>query len=531
MSTETFIDELKRKLARGRIDRRQFMANAVAAGMTVTAASAFATRTEAATPKRGGILRIGHAHGATSDTLDPGLFENGFQTSMTFGFNGYLTEVGSDGSLQPSVAESWEGSSDASSWTLQIRRGVEFHNGKSLTAKDVIASLNHHRGEDSTSAAKPLVAGITDIRAEGDHTVRIDLEGGNADFPYILTDYHLAILPEVDGEMDWKSGIGCGAYRLDHYEPGVSAELSRYENHWNDSVGFLDGAQMMTLIDPNARTAALVSGDVDIIDRVDLKTAGLLGRKPGLTLVQTNGTQHYTFPMRTDMAPYDNVDVRRGLKHCFNRQELVDKILFGYGTVGNDIPLAGWQRFYNDELEQRSYDPDKARFYFKRAGITPEFDLSAADAAFAGALDAAALVQNSAMEAGVRINIVREPSDGYWSDVWMTKPWCACYWGGRLTADMMFSTAYACGVSWNDTYWCSERFDKLLVEARAELDEDKRRAMYYEMQEILWDEGGVVIPIFAAYVAAVNDSVGMPEQRASNWDLDGDRWMERWWKA
>lgn len=531
MSKETFIKDLKNKLTTGQIDRRQFMTNALAAGVAVGTATAFADKVEAATPTKGGTISLGMGHGATSDTLDPGIYENGFQLAMTYSFNGYLTEVGPDGNLAPSLAESWEGSNGAATWVFKLRKGLEFHNGRSVTTNDVIASLNHHRGEDSTSGVKPLVATVTDMIAEDDHTLRVELEGGNADFPFILQDYHFTIQPaNEDGTLDWQSGIGCGAMTLDSYNAGISAELSRFGNHFRDIN--LDGAQILSLIDPNARTAAIVSGDVDLIDRVDLKTAGLLGRKPGVNILQTNGTQHYTFPMRTDSAPYDNADIRRGLKHVFDRQELVDKILFGYGAVGNDIPLSPAQAQYNSNLEQRSYDPDKAKFYFKKAGVdSMTFDLSAADAAFSGAVDAAVLIQNSAKAAGIDINVIREPNDGYWGDVWMNKAWCACYWGGRPTADLMFSTAYQGGVSWNDTFWANARFDELLVAARGELDAGKRQGMYDEMQEILWDDGGVVIPMFASYVAAHNDSIMMPEQRSSNWDLDGNRWAERWWKA
>ena len=124
--------------------------------------------------------------------------------------------------------------------------------------------------------------------------------------------------------------------------------------------------------------------------------------------------------------------------------------------------------------------------------------------------------------------MVREPNDGYWSNVWMQKPWCMCYWGGRPTEDWMFSTAYASKVPWNDTYWEHERFNKLLVEARAELDETKRRAMYVEMQQIVRDEGGVVVPMFNNYVMGLSKKV-QHEQMGSNWSLDGFRSVERWW--
>jgi len=530
--TQDLPENLKSALLRGTLDRRQFMTHAIAAGVTVTAASAFADKVEAATPKKGGALTVGLAHGATSDTLDPGLYENNFTTSLSFGFNGYLTEVGPDGSLQPSIAESWEATADAATWTFKLRKGVEFHDGRPVTAQDVVTSLNHHRGEDSTSAAKPLFSSVTDIKAEGKDTVVVSLSGGNADFPFYMIDYHVVIQPDKDGKMDWQPGVGCGAYKLDHYDAGVSAELSRNENHWTDAVGHFDHVQILSLIDTNARTSAIVSGDVDVIDRIDLKTAGLLGRKSGVTIHNVAGTQQYTFPMRTDTSPYDDVNVRRAIKHSVNRQELVDKVLFGYGVVGNDHPIGPGMPFRNDDLPQTPYDPDKAKHFLKKAGYSSlKLQLSAADAAFAGAVDAAVLIQNSAKASGLDIEVVREPNDGYWGDVWLNKPWCACYWGGRPVADMILSTAYAAEAPWNDSFWKHDRFNELLVAARAELDQERRRRMYYEIQTIINDEGGVLIPMFASYVFATSDKVGVPEKMASNWDMDGARWMERWWKV
>lgn len=157
--------------------------------------------------------------------------------------------------------------------------------------------------------------------------------------------------------------------------------------------------------------------------------------------------------------------------------------------------------------------------------------MSVSDAAFAGAIDAGVLYQNSAAKCGIEINVIREPSDGYWSDVWMQKGWCGSYWGGRPVEDLMFSTAYQTGVAWNEAFWSNARFDELLIAARAELDQEKRREMYWEMQDILANDCSTIIPMFASYVFATNDSVGHPEAFATNWDKDGQRWMERWWKA
>jgi len=158
-------------------------------------------------------------------------------------------------------------------------------------------------------------------------------------------------------------------------------------------------------------------------------------------------------------------------------------------------------------------------------------DLSAAEAAFGGAVDAAVMFSESAAEAGITINVVREPNDGYWSNVWMVKPFTAVYWGGRPTEDWMFSTAYAAGAAWNDGFWEHEQFMQLLREARSELDEDRRREMYVDLQRIVRDEGSTIIPMFANYVMAVSDRIETPDEIASNWTMDGFRAPERWWLA
>ena len=507
-----------------RTTRRRFLQTGAAGAATLALPIHFAHAAN-----KGGVMRMGKAHGQTADSLDPGTHENGFTIAMTHGYNIYMTEVAADGSLVGQLAESWEASADVATWTFRLRQGVTYHNGREVTAEDVAASINHHRGEDSASAAKPIVAPITDIRADGKHTVVFTLDAGNADFPFILSDYHLPIMPSEGGKPDWQSGIGAGPYKIKSFEPGVRIDLDKHADYWDSGRGHFDGIQMLSIVDAAARTNALMTGEVDAIDRVDLKTVHLLKRRKGLSVHSIAGTQHYTFPMRTNIAPFDDNNVRMALKHAINREEMVEKILQGFGVVGNDHPIGQGQRFFASELEQRTYDPDKAKHYLKQAGVDSlSVDLSVADAAFAGAVDAGALFAESAKVAGIDLNIVREPNDGYWSNVWNTKPFCACYWGGRPVEDQMFSTAYASGAAWNDTAWEHERFNVLLKEARAEVDENKRREMYVEMQRLVRDEGGVIVPMFASYVFATSDKVATPEQMGSNWDLDGERWMERW---
>jgi peptide/nickel transport system substrate-binding protein len=235
--------------------------------------------------------------------------------------------------------------------------------------------------------------------------------------------------------------------------------------------------------------------------------------------------------MRTDTAPFDDNNVRMALKLGLDREALLRTLLRGHGALGNDHPISTANPYHNAELEQRVYDPDKAKWYLKQSGLDSiTVDLSASDAAFAGAVDAVVLFKEHATKAGITINVIQEPKDGYWGAVWRQKGWCASYWGGRPTEDWMFSVAYAAGAPWNETYWEHARFNELLVLARAELDPAKRREMYGEMQQLTRDEGGAVIPVFANYVFAMSKKVEHGPM-AANWDLDGVRGMERWWFA
>ena len=531
MKKETYLKRQAARLTAGQIDRRQFIMGALAAGVVLPSAMTMADHAMAATPNKGGTLKLGRRHGSTTDSLDPGTYENGFMTQTGYTYGNHLTEVGPDGKLRPELAESIEASDDATMWTFKLRPGVEFHNGKSLTGEDVVASFNHHRGEDSKSAAKGLLSAVTDIKADG-NSVTFTLNAPNADFPYIVSDYHIVILPSADGKVDATAGIGTGPYIIENFEPGVRLLAKRNPNYFKADSAFADSIEMISLLDVTARQNALMNGEVHAIDGVDPKTVNLLGRNPNVEILEKTGTLHYTFPMRVSAAPFDNYDLRMALKLAVNRQELVDKILLGHGALGNDTPISPATSFYA-ELPQREFDPEKAAEHYKKSGHSGTIQLSSSDAAFAGAVDAAQLVAASAKQAGIDIEVVREPKDGYWSNVWNKKPWSACYWGGRPTSDWMYSSAYVNDTEWNDTDWrtgeACDRFNELVKAARAELDETKRAAMYKETQEILRDDGGALIPMFANHVMGLSKQVGHSEDVAANWELDGLKAHERWW--
>ena len=308
--------------------------------------------------------------------------------------------------------------------------------------------------------------------------------------------------------------------------------LKRNPDYWKAGRAHFDEAELVALIDPAARMNAIVTGEVDVIDRVDLKALKFLARNPDIVVEEVTGTQQFTLPMFTDVAPFTDNNIRLALKHGIDREAIVRTVLFGHGRPGNDSPITPANRYFAADIPLRQYDPDKARFYLKQAGeSTLKVDLCAADAAFNGAVDTAILFKEQAAKAGIEINVVREPNDGYWTNVWLKKPFVMCYWAGRPTEDWMFSQVYAKGAPWNDTHWQNERFNQLLLQARAELNSTKRRAMYYEMQQLVRDDGGAIIPVYANYVDARSKKIAHGPTIGSNYQLDGWKCIERWWMA
>jgi peptide/nickel transport system substrate-binding protein len=519
---------------KGRITRREFFGRAAALGVTTALATSLLAKAGiGAEPKRGGFARFGLAHGSTTDTMDPGNYlDTGTQVPFWGSMSNSLTEVDAKGNIVGDLVESMEPSDDAMSWMFKLRKGLTFHNGKDVTATDVVASFRHHMSAESKSAAKSLLEQVKDIKADGKETVIFSLSGPNADFPYIASDYHIPVMPaKDDGSADWDSKVRTGPFIFESWEPGVSAKLKRNPNYHKSGMPYFDEVEFLSVADNAARNNGLITGELHWIGRADLKTLSLLERNPDIQVTEVTGYAHYVFPMLTDVAPFDNVDVRLALKWAINREEIAKKVFLGHATPGNDNPIPLSVKFAIDPQPRHVYDPEKAKFHLQKAGLSSlKVDLSVADTGFTGAVEAGAIYRENAKAAGIEINLIREPNDGYWDNVWLKKGWIASYWSGRPTIDWMMTTTYAAGAAWNETRWNNARFNELLVAARGETDEKKRAEMYAEMQQLVHDDGGVVVVVFNNIVEAHSKKLAHNEI-APNWEADGLKLAERWWFA
>lgn len=517
--------------------RRGFLAGSTA--LAVSAAnpsSLFTNEALANPPRRGGRFRLGLHGGNTLENLDPANVASLSDINISFGqIRNCLTEVAPDGGLIGELAESWAPSSDAATWTFQLRKGIEFHNGKTLDAEDVVASLNHHRGESVRSRAKQVLLPVASVTTDGKHGVVINLHRGNADLPYLLSDFHLSICPaKPNGKIDWRSGVGTGGYVLQSFEPGVRALTVRNPNYWKQDRAHFDEVETSNMGTSLGQYSNLLTGVIDALAPIDPKGLHYLNRLSGIRVVRTTGNHHITLPMRTDTEPYDHKDVRLALKYAVDREAWLDVILNGQGELGNDHPIGPANRFRAtaDELPQRTYDPEKSKYHLREAGYDSiDLKIHLSQAAFVGAHSAGELLSESAKTAGINISAINESSENYWYNVWLRKPWCGSNWAGRPTEDWMFRTAYATGAVWNETKWSNGEFMKLLDLALVELDEAKRRELYVELQRIVHDDGGAIMPLFQSDIHALNETLGTPSTWGNNLPLDGHKCAERWWFA
>ena len=511
------------------LDRRTLLAGAaLLGGAAGLGPFGHARADDAGSPRPGGTLRLGMSGGATSDSLDPRTITDWVPVNLAYQvMNGFI-EIDEHNQPVPELLERWESKPGAADWIFDVRRDVTFSNGKTLDADDIIYSLNLHRG-DTKSAAKATLGDVAEVRKLGPHQVGITLSSGNVDLPYLLSDYHFFVVP--DGWTDWMKPVGTGAYTLEAFQPGIRSLTRKRGGYWKAGRAHVDAIEIVCIGDVTARTNALISGQVDVINRLDARTVDLMKRKPGLQVIRNPAGQHATFLMNVLDRPYDDADVRLALKYGIDRQKIIDTVLHGYGSIGNDHPIPATNPFHAADLPQHSYDPDRAKFHLRQANLSAlSVTLDVSDAAFTGAVDASLLYQEACRPAGIDMTVARKASDGYFGSVWMKSPFCVSYWGGRPTADQMLTIAYKSDAAWNETFWKRPDFDRILLAARTEADAARRKSMYFDLQKMISEDGGAVIPMFIDYLEAGTARVrGMGPHPL--FDLMGQRIGEKVWLA
>ncbi len=516
---------LVEKAVKSRFSRRDVLKLMAVTGVSLATAQNLLTSGQSAmaqSPKKGGTVRYAAQLHGPDDKIDPPLFTSAIDYARGRATYNSLVQHADDLTPQPELAEEFVPNADASEWTFKLRRGVTFHDGSPFTADDVIYSMNRHKGEDSTSVIKPLLSSVEEWKKVGSHEVKAILNTPNADLPTVLGVFQAKIV-KAGAPGD---GNGTGPFVLEAFEPGVKSVHKRNENYWREGAN-LDAIEITAITDPLARVNAIIAGDVQMIERVEPNSFRQIEEADGVTLLSTPAAVQSAICCLKNTAPGENDDFVRGMQLIMDRERIVKKILKGKGSVGNDTPImSAHGTDWCSELAQREFDPDQAKFYFDKAGISSAEVFVAPVAP--GIEEICLLAQANCAKIGFDLKIKKVPTDGYWGAVWRKEPINVVTWNMRPTAQSQMAIQFAPDAAWNDTYWNNERLGVLLQDVLSQTDATKRHAMMCEMQTLIHEGSGMVIPAFSNINDAIADNVmGMPKVPLG--ELGALEWPEFVW--
>lgn len=443
-------------------------------------------------PTYGGSLRVGLFGGSAKDSLDAlrAVTEADMARSIQL-FDTLLTHD-DDFNVQPGLAEEVEGSADATEWTIRLREGVEFHNGKSLTAADVAATLRFVTDPDNPGAGAARLANMDRDGMEimDERTLRVRFATGYAAFVDALADAGTSAFRVVPEDYDVRNPVGTGPFTFESFTPGERSVFKKNPNFWRNGEPYVDEVILINLTDDAARVNALISGQVDAIASVPTSQIQVLEANSDFGVVNSETGGWNPITMRVDIAPFNDARVREAFRLIADRQQMVDQVLAGRGTPANDI-FARFDPAYNSGLAQRKIALDKAKSLLAEAGQSNmEIQLVTAPVA-AGLVEAAQSFAEMAAQAGVKVNVLKVDGSTFFSKHFINAPLSQSYWATRnyllQAADSMLPES-----PYNETHWANEEWQQLVNTAFQTIDDTERTNLIQRAQEIEHREGGYI---------------------------------------
>ena len=469
----------------------------------ITMVSVFAMSAGLASAEPSGVFRQANELGfGAQSSLDP--ISNGRVFQITEKIMSRLVRPGLDGRPQADLATNWESNEDATVWTFQLRSGVTFHDGSSFEAADVIYSLERTLDPENDSPARSAISMITDVTAIDDMTVQITLDTPFADMPLQLMDYRLRMLNEGSGDTVATTGNGTGPFMVETFDAEGTTVLVANPNYWEGGPG-VARMEVIGIGDGQARLQALLGGQIDMERGITAQQQVMLTGSDSY-YVQTIPTGNWRgLVFRTDVEPFSDVRVRQAVRLAADREELVALVLGGEGVVACDTPVEPNDQYRADLSCPQ--DIERAKELLAEAGYLDGIDIDVHVATLEPTWPTLAVAyQQQAAAAGIRVNVVQTPTDGYWSEVWMKQDVAATRWNER-PADQAFHEIYLSTAKWNESFYQDAEFDAMLAAARRELDFDARRAIYVQAQEHLSETSGTLIPYTVTRLVGVSSRV------------------------
>lgn len=497
----------------GRLSRREALRRVSLLGLSATAlaglasvpparAAAFAAL-QSGDPIRGGTVRVGVPGSAASfDPATETILEAIWAMEHIYSS---LVRITPEMELEPDLALSWESNEIGDEWTFTLREGVTFHDGSDFSSDDVVATFDYHLNPASASQFRSNITMIDRVEATSPTEIVFHLSSPYGEFPELMSHYQARMLP-ADGIDDLATNpIGTGPYVLDSHVPGERTVLKRYDGYFDlEGQAFLDEIQYLAIPEEATKMAALTSGGVDLVNEVQPTSLPIVQGSPNVTTTEIITGSHQPIVMDATQVPFDDPRVRTALKLAVERDGLIAVVLQGHGETAADQVVPPSDPMYGD-IPIPGQDLERASELLAEAGYPDGLDLVLhTTPGRPGMLETALTFKDMAAGAGIQIEVVSHPVDVYWADIWKKMPFFVSNWIGRPTADQMLSQIYLCDASGSESKWCNPTFDALIMEARATLDADQRREILTQAQQLLADDGPVIVPYFRSYISGAS---------------------------
>jgi peptide/nickel transport system substrate-binding protein len=513
----TAVDEVLSREVRPGMTREDLLRRAAGLGL-VLAGGSLGPLAEAAlagaNAKRGGVFKVGIAGGGTTDFIDgqnivnePDIVRN----VITFEGLGYFNEQYKpkiDGLAEELRAES------ANRYLIRLRDGVEFHNGKTVTADDLIYSLRRFTKAKLGLFGTAAFAAVDPqrIRKLDGRTVRLFLKQPDATLIDAFCQYFNGIVPVGYSPASGRGKgalrfVGTGAFKVKSFVPGRQSIHVRNENYWRDGQPYFDEVHIINFGDDTARVNALLGGQIHAAGDVPFAQVNLIRKRQGLKIYEAPSAAWDPLTMRVDQEPFKDARVRQAFRLLANRPQMVAQGISGYGRVANDIFSPFDSCYAGDEFPQRRYDPERARSLLKAAGqegLTIDLQTHAADS---GMVEVAQIFAQNAKAAGVTVNVKVLDGATFYGDQYLKWTFATDFWGTRnYLAQAALGTLPT--ATYNETHFNNSRYNRLYKQALGTVDLKRRCELIKQMQRIEYDSGGLIIPWFKNQVSAYSAKIG-----------------------
>lgn len=499
------------RLAGISLTRRQVMKSAGLVGAASLLAPALAacgseTTTDTApsaagSPVKGGRLRLGVIGGSENDTWDMLVAVAAPDTNRARQWGEPLFMYTHDYELVPWLALSAEPNATADVWTVKLRPDVIFHNGKTMTAKDVVWTFRdaldpkHPKGAESFPEVDPKR-----IRAVDELTVEFGLKRPNGYFHVALGNDNVSVKPE---NYDPKDPIATGPFMFGELIPGDRSLFKAHKDYWGEGP-YVDEVETINFKDVTAMVNALQGGQIDAAGNLPASQVKLLENAGFKVVISETGRWNYFF-FDTAIKPWSDVRVRQAMRLIIDRQEMVDLALEGLGRVGNDM----WSivdPLYPSDFPQRTQDIEQAKSLLKQAGYSDlSFDFFTTEGA-AGLVESSQVFAEQAKKAGVKVNVKKIDVGEFWGDKYLTWPNGPGYFSSRWYLMQCLQTKV-----WNEAHWKEPGYWERIDRAFQTTDEDERSELIRESFETDYNIGPWTVWSYAnmadAYAANVQGVV------------------------